>query len=175
MLFNSKVGLVLLSAALAAATPTFAPLQQWENSALGKPAKRHTSPKPHVSCYPKTPTVAPPPPINRSKICYVKSHGNGTDDSSYIVSAVDECNNGGHVVFSEGIQYTIGTALNLTYLNSIDIGELIRANYDTVIRYLNVNRYPGLHSIYQRHGLLAGQRLQTDFPKCHHIFPVGRQ
>lgn len=53
--------------------------------------------------------------------CYVQSHGNGTDDSSYILSAVNTCNNGGHVVFTQGTKYTIGTALNLTFLEHIDI------------------------------------------------------
>ena len=123
MFFNTDAVLILISAAIAAATPTFEPLQQWENSLLGKPAKHHTSSKPNVIFSPKTPKYAPPPSTPRTKVCYVQSYGNGTDDSPYIVAAIDECNNGGHVVFTEGTQYTIGTALNLTYLNSIDIGR----------------------------------------------------
>lgn len=38
------------------------------------------------------------------------------------MDALHSCNNGGHVVFKEGIKYTIGTALDLTFLNHIDIG-----------------------------------------------------
>jgi galacturan 1,4-alpha-galacturonidase len=55
----------------------------------------------------------------------VQSHNDGvTDDSAYILDALHDCNNGGHVVFREGIKYLIGTALDLTWLNHIDIGKL---------------------------------------------------
>jgi galacturan 1,4-alpha-galacturonidase len=52
----------------------------------------------------------------------VKSHGNGKDDAAYVLDAIHSCNNGGHVVFKEGVKYTIGTALDLTFLKHIDIG-----------------------------------------------------
>ena len=58
----------------------------------------------------------------RVKYCYVNSHGNGQDDSNYILKALHKCNNGGHVVFSQGTQYTIGTALDMTFLKHIDLG-----------------------------------------------------
>jgi galacturan 1,4-alpha-galacturonidase len=52
----------------------------------------------------------------------VESHNDGvTDDSTYILNALHSCNNGGHVVFAEGLKYTIGTALDLTFLEHIDI------------------------------------------------------
>ncbi|OCL05527.1 glycoside hydrolase family 28 protein [Glonium stellatum] len=57
----------------------------------------------------------------RTKYCYVKGHGNGQDDSDYILQALHECNNGGHVVFSQGTQYIIGTALDMTFLKHIDL------------------------------------------------------
>lgn len=122
MLFNIEAAVVLLSAASAVASPSYIPLQQWKNSPLGKSSQKHVSPKPHVTCHPKTNWLSPPAPTERNKTCYVQSYGNGTDDSPLILDAIDSCNNGGHVVFSEGTQYTIGTALNLTYLNQIDIG-----------------------------------------------------
>jgi galacturan 1,4-alpha-galacturonidase len=54
----------------------------------------------------------------------VESHNDGvTDDSTYILNALHSCNNGGHVVFAEGLKYTIGTALDLTFLEHIDIGK----------------------------------------------------
>jgi galacturan 1,4-alpha-galacturonidase len=54
----------------------------------------------------------------------VQSHNDGvTDDSKYILEALHSCNNGGHVVFREGIKYLIGTALDLTWLEHIDIGK----------------------------------------------------
>jgi len=33
-----------------------------------------------------------------------------------------DCNNGGHAVFTEGTNYLIGTALDLTFLKHIDLG-----------------------------------------------------
>jgi len=49
-----------------------------------------------------------------------------TDDSEYILAAINKCNNGGHVVFPQNVTYVIGTALNLTNLKHIDIGERLR-------------------------------------------------
>ncbi|KAF2644461.1 putative extracellular exo-polygalacturonase [Massarina eburnea CBS 473.64] len=58
----------------------------------------------------------------RTKNCTVKSYGvDGKDDSEYILSAIKQCNNGGHVIFSKDKKYTVGTALDLTFLNSIDL------------------------------------------------------
>jgi galacturan 1,4-alpha-galacturonidase len=57
----------------------------------------------------------------------VKSHNDGlTDDSKYILDALHDCNNGGHVVFKEGTEYLIGTALDLTFLKHIDLGKVQR-------------------------------------------------
>lgn len=53
----------------------------------------------------------------------LKALGGGKDDSANILSAVKQCNNGGHVVFPKGQQFTIGTALDLTFLNGIDLGS----------------------------------------------------
>lgn len=114
--------LTVASAAIAVASPTWQALQGWEKGPNGRKAPQHTSSRPDVSCHPKSPHHPPPPPLPRHKVCYVESHNDGTDDSPYIVAAIDACNNGGHVVFMEGVEYIIGTALNLTYLNSIDIG-----------------------------------------------------
>ncbi|KAF2656991.1 glycoside hydrolase family 28 protein [Lophiostoma macrostomum CBS 122681] len=62
-----------------------------------------------------------PASSNRTKTCTVKSSGNGTDDSPAILKAIDDCNDGGHVVFGAGEKYTIGTALDLTHLKHIDL------------------------------------------------------
>jgi galacturan 1,4-alpha-galacturonidase len=64
----------------------------------------------------------PNPPV-RTKQCVVQANGDGSDDSEHILSAFKDCNNGGHVVFSENATYTIGTAMDWTFLKSIDIGE----------------------------------------------------
>lgn len=112
---------VLGAATFAAANPEWDALQAWKSSSLGKSAREHTSPRPNIQCHPHTPHKPVPSHPARTKTCYVKSHGNGTDDSAYILKAIKSCNNGGHVVFKQGVQYTIGTALDLTFLNHIDI------------------------------------------------------
>lgn len=56
------------------------------------------------------------------KTCHVKSHDDLIhDDSPYILSAIHECNPGGHVIFNASTNYLIGTALNLTFLKNIDL------------------------------------------------------
>lgn len=60
---------------------------------------------------------------SRSKTCVVKANENGSDDSQSILNALHECNNGGRVVFSKNEKYIIGTALDMTFLNHIDIGK----------------------------------------------------
>lgn len=93
--------------------------------------KAHTGVRPVVECSPHSPRKPVPLHPPRTKICFVKSHENGTDDAPYVLSAIQDCNNGGHVVFEEGITYTIGTALNLTFLQHIDLdirGNIIFTN-----------------------------------------------
>jgi galacturan 1,4-alpha-galacturonidase len=78
----------------------------------------------------RTDAVTPKPPFrplpaspSRSKTCHVKTNGDGTDDSDYILSALKKCNNGGKVVFDEDKEYTIGTALDMTFLKHVDLGS----------------------------------------------------
>lgn len=83
----------------------------------GKPSTR-----PKLPVWPHRPGKSIPTSPPRTKTCYVESHGDGvTDDSTYILSAIKSCNDGGHVVFSKGINYIIGTALDLTTLKHIDL------------------------------------------------------
>lgn len=90
---------------------------------VASPTRDHTSPRPTVSCLPIHPRVPPPSPPARNRVCYVRSHNDGvTDDSAYILDAFHDCNNGGHVVFREGVEYFIATAMDWTFLNHIDIG-----------------------------------------------------
>lgn len=80
--------------------------------------------RPQVVPSPVQPRVPVPNPPVRTKQCVVQTNGDGSDDSEHILSAFEDCNNGGHVVFSENATYTIGTAMDWTFLKSIDIGEL---------------------------------------------------
>lgn len=79
--------------------------------------------RPQVVPSPAQPRLSVPNPPVRTKDCVVQTNGDGSDDSEHILSAFNECNNGGHVVFSENATYTIGTAMDWTFLKSIDIGE----------------------------------------------------
>ncbi|GMG06021.1 unnamed protein product [Aspergillus oryzae] len=76
----------------------------------------------------RTNAVGPKPPFRplpastpRNKTCQVQSNGDGTDDAPYILAALKQCNNGGKVVFAEDKEYTIGTALDMTFLKHVDL------------------------------------------------------
>ncbi|KAI4617003.1 Exopolygalacturonase [Alternaria ethzedia] len=79
------------------------------------------SKRPHHPAYPYHPKKACPASPPRTKTCSVKALGGGKDDSANILKAIKQCNNGGHVVFPKDQKFTIGTALDLTFLNSIDL------------------------------------------------------
>jgi galacturan 1,4-alpha-galacturonidase len=121
MRFQVSSLLTLTAAALSAANPTWSVAQEFDHKS-GKNSKDHTSTRPSIKCHPKSPHNPVPSHPVRNKVCYVKSHGDGQDDSPYILDAIHDCNNGGHVVFRETSKYVIGTALDLTFLKHIDIG-----------------------------------------------------
>lgn len=131
MLFKTSVAVLLLQAVASIATPTWDAYEFYLEH-LPKHPSKHQGTRPPISFSPKQPYKPFPPSPPRNRDCYVKSHDDlVTDDSTYILEAIDECNNGGHVIFSQGTNYVIGTALNLTFLNHIDIGKrTIRAAKD---------------------------------------------
>jgi galacturan 1,4-alpha-galacturonidase len=77
-------------------------------------------PHPIAPYSPGKPVITSPP---RTKTCVVKANGNGTDDSANILQAIKKCNNGGHVILPKDQKFTIGTALDLTFLKHIDLGK----------------------------------------------------
>ena len=86
---------------------------------------------PSASKYSRTEACKPhhpfrPLPVSqaRTRTCHVSSHGNGKDDSKNILKALHKCNNGGKVVFDEDKTYTVGTALDMTFLKHVDLGTL---------------------------------------------------
>ena len=81
------------------------------------------SPSRNDACKPHHPFHPLPPTHHRQKTCHVQSHGDGSDDSKFIMSALKKCNNGGKVVFDADKHYTIGTALDLTFLKHVDLGS----------------------------------------------------
>ncbi|KAH6669239.1 PGX, glycoside hydrolase family 28 protein [Halenospora varia] len=144
MRFQLTAVLAIASATISIANPTWQAEQSWAKGSNGHSAPEHTSPRPNVSCHPKTPHKPVPSPPSRNKVCYVKSHNDSiTDDSTYIMDALHSCNNGGHVVFKEGTKYMIGTALDLTFLNHIDIDiqSYIQFSNDTTYWQANSFRF----------------------------------
>jgi galacturan 1,4-alpha-galacturonidase len=112
MRVSSFITAALLQASVAWSTPV-----ETDDFIARAASKRPNHPiKPY---HPGKPFLSSPA---RSKTCTVKSYGNGKDDSQYVLSAIKSCNNGGHVVFSKGKTYTVGTALDLTFLKHIDLG-----------------------------------------------------
>lgn len=85
----------------------------------GNPNCQVASNRPTVVPSPNQPRVPFPSPKKRNKECVVPVSGG--DDSAAILEAFHECNNGGRVVFSKDQTYTIGTAMDWTFLKSIDI------------------------------------------------------
>lgn len=81
------------------------------------------SSRPAIVPSPKQPRVPVPNPAARTKLCTVKTHGNGSDDSAYILSAFHKCNDGGKILFPKNTTYTIGTAMDWTFLKHVDIGK----------------------------------------------------
>ncbi|KAH8793414.1 PGX, glycoside hydrolase family 28 protein [Hyaloscypha finlandica] len=144
MRFQLTTVLAIASATAAVASPTWAAFEQWAKRAGKKSAQEHTSSRPSISYHPHHPSKSPPSPPPRDRVCYVKSHNDSvTDDSKYILDALHDCNNGGHAVFAEGLKYTIGTALDLTFLNHIDIDiqSYIQFTNDTVYWQANSFRF----------------------------------
>lgn len=123
MRFQLSIVLCFAAAALSSASPALHALQNRKAGLHVRQLTDHISPRPVISYTPKTPRLPPPNPPVRDRVCYVDSHNDGvTDDSPYIMEALQSCNNGGHVVFREGHEYFVATALDLTFLKSIDLG-----------------------------------------------------
>lgn len=76
------------------------------------------------ACKPNHPFRPLPPSQPRTKTCHVASNGHGRDDSKNILRALHQCNHGGKVVFDADKVYTVGTALDMTFLKNIDLGKI---------------------------------------------------
>lgn len=82
----------------------------------------HGSTRPNVKPHPYHPKNPGPSIGHRNgKQCIVQTYGDGSDDSTLVMTALKNCNNGGHVVFAPNTTYTVGTALDLTFLKHIDL------------------------------------------------------
>ena len=74
------------------------------------------------ACQPNHPFKPLPGSQARTRTCHVANHGDGRDDSANVLSALKQCNNGGKVVFDADKKYTIGKALDMTFLKHVDLG-----------------------------------------------------
>jgi hypothetical protein len=159
-------------------------------SSTGALAAQCISRRPTLKPMPYSPRVPFPSPPRRSKVCVVKTHGDGvTDDSDSILSAFHECNNGGHVLFPRGETYTIGTAMDWTFLKHIDIGMTTpprvpkREPCTTALRLGRnwafetdywCDRHPRPHPVHQRHDILAGELVPFHLPECDVLLQAWR-
>ncbi|KAI1261522.1 polygalacturonase [Xylariaceae sp. FL1019] len=75
----------------------------------------------------------------RANECTVTALGEGADDSAAILEAFNSCNNGGTVILDG--DYTIGTALDLTFLESVDIALSGSINFSDDIDYWTANSF----------------------------------
>lgn len=74
------------------------------------------------SCHPHQPLHPLPHTQERHRTCHVPSNGDGTDDSAHILSTLKKCNNGGKIIFDAGKTYTVGKAMDMTFLKHVDLG-----------------------------------------------------
>ncbi|KAJ6037997.1 hypothetical protein N7460_007768 [Penicillium canescens] len=73
------------------------------------------------ACHPNHPFKPLPASNARNKTCHVANHGHGKDDSTNVLAALKKCNNGGKVIFDADKTYTIGKALDMTFLKHVDL------------------------------------------------------
>ncbi|KAK5656940.1 hypothetical protein OQA88_3462 [Cercophora sp. LCS_1] len=118
------------------------------SSAAAATTEYPLSPRPVLAPRPYHPRVPFPTPLQRSsKVCVVNTHGDGvTDDSFSILFALHQCNDGGHVLFLRDMTYTVGVAMDLTFLRHIDIDIQGRIRFTNDTAYWQANSF---HFVFQ--------------------------
>ncbi|KAF3400115.1 putative exopolygalacturonase X [Penicillium rolfsii] len=94
-----------------------------------------------ASCHPHKPFHPLPASQARHKTCHVPSHGDGTDDSANILSTLKKCNNGGKVVFDAHKTYTVGKAMDMTFLKHVDLEILGTIQFTNDTDYWQANAF----------------------------------
>lgn len=78
----------------------------------------------------------------RSRTCIATSHNDEeSDDAEYILQAVRDCHEGGHVILAAKLTYTIASPLNLTGLSAIDIDIQGRISFPPNLEYWQKNTF----------------------------------
>ncbi|KAK5110629.1 Exopolygalacturonase X-1 [Meristemomyces frigidus] len=125
------------------ATATWTAYQEYLSHLPAHPSK-HQDPRPSISFHPNQPFNPLPRSPPRGRNCYVQSHDDFvTDDSEFILEALRKCNHGGRAIFPQGRTYVIGSALDLTWLEHIDI------DIQAYIQFTNDTTYWQTHAFYQ--------------------------
>ncbi|KAI1843668.1 hypothetical protein JX266_010114 [Neoarthrinium moseri] len=120
-----------VSAALAASSQAASP--KATRSETGEISIR----RPDIEAYPFNAGRALPESPVRTKNCTVAASGG--DDAAAILQALHDCNNGGTVILDA--EYTIGTVLDLTFLNSVDIALTGKITFTDDIEYWANNEF----------------------------------
>lgn len=89
------------------------------SSAVATASKKPPIPRPDIKAWPLDSGIPFPHSPKRCKTCYVPDDSSCGDDSDAILKAFKKCNHGGNVVLDG--DYTIGTALDLTFLEGVDV------------------------------------------------------
>ncbi|KAL1652038.1 Exopolygalacturonase X-1 [Diplodia intermedia] len=105
MLSGGAVALLFLNAAASLASPA---------------THHHARLREAVSIGPQPAYRPMPDSPARNKTCVVPAAGDGSDDAPAILEAFQSCSPGGTVVMSANTTYSVGTALDLTFLEHVD-------------------------------------------------------
>ncbi|KAI5921871.1 glycoside hydrolase family 28 protein [Camillea tinctor] len=95
--------------------------------------------RPDIQPFPHNAGRARPFSPSRNATCHVAAQDSGADDSAAILSAFQECKNGGTIVLDA--DYTIGTALDLTFLDGVDIALSGSITFTNDIDYWTANAF----------------------------------
>ena len=95
--------------------------------------------RPNIEPLPHNSGRAKPYSPARNATCSVTAIGGGEDDASQILDAFTQCNNGGTVILDG--DYTIGTALDLTFLESVDVALSGSITFTSDIDYWTANSF----------------------------------
>ena len=97
--------------------------------------------RPEIRAWPLSPGTphAISPPRNPDKYCFVKPSCKSDDDAPNILAAFQKCNHGGTVVLDA--TYTIGSPLDLTFLDSVDVVLSGTVKFSTDINYWVANSF----------------------------------
>jgi galacturan 1,4-alpha-galacturonidase len=91
--------------------------------------------RPSIKAWPLHPGKphADSPPRDPSKYCFVKPSCKSDDDAANILKAFHDCNHGGTVVLDAN--YNIGSPLDLTFLDSVDVAISGTINFSGDVDY----------------------------------------